>query len=115
MFFVRLSSQATFNALTRIHHGSCYPRLYLLSYCCNEKREDGVHPHGRVLRRVFYSQNAFNPPAKLCETQQYGRRSLSLSAASIVDSAPATVRPYLRLMRLDKPIGLYNVTSVLLL
>lgn len=105
MFFVRLSSQATFNALTRIHHGSCYPRLYLLSYCCNEKREDGVHPHGRVLRRVFYSQNAFNPPAKLCETQQYGRRSLSLSAASIVDSAPATVRPYLRLMRLDKPIG----------
>ncbi|XP_058403387.1 4-hydroxybenzoate polyprenyltransferase, mitochondrial isoform X1 [Diceros bicornis minor] len=32
-------------------------------------------------------------------------RALSLSAAAIVNSAPRHVQPYLRLMRLDKPIG----------
>uniref|UniRef100_A0A3P9C7Q8 Coenzyme Q2 4-hydroxybenzoate polyprenyltransferase n=1 Tax=Maylandia zebra TaxID=106582 RepID=A0A3P9C7Q8_9CICH len=32
-------------------------------------------------------------------------RRFSLSAATIVDSAPVHVQPYLRLMRLDKPIG----------
>uniref|UniRef100_G3PKM9 4-hydroxybenzoate polyprenyltransferase, mitochondrial n=1 Tax=Gasterosteus aculeatus TaxID=69293 RepID=G3PKM9_GASAC len=34
-----------------------------------------------------------------------GTRSISLSAATVVNSAPAPVQPYLRLMRLDKPIG----------
>nr|XP_023657019.1 4-hydroxybenzoate polyprenyltransferase, mitochondrial [Paramormyrops kingsleyae]XP_023657028.1 4-hydroxybenzoate polyprenyltransferase, mitochondrial [Paramormyrops kingsleyae]XP_023657036.1 4-hydroxybenzoate polyprenyltransferase, mitochondrial [Paramormyrops kingsleyae] len=33
------------------------------------------------------------------------RRRFSLSAAGIVNSAPSAVQPYLRLMRLDKPIG----------
>uniref|UniRef100_W5MV33 4-hydroxybenzoate polyprenyltransferase, mitochondrial n=2 Tax=Lepisosteus oculatus TaxID=7918 RepID=W5MV33_LEPOC len=33
------------------------------------------------------------------------RRQFSLSAAGIVNSAPVSVQPYLRLMRLDKPIG----------
>nr|XP_033819800.1 4-hydroxybenzoate polyprenyltransferase, mitochondrial isoform X2 [Geotrypetes seraphini] len=33
------------------------------------------------------------------------RRSLSLSAAEIVQSMPKSLQPYLRLMRLDKPIG----------
>lgn len=32
-------------------------------------------------------------------------RPLSLSAAAIVNSAPRPVQPFLRLMRLDKPIG----------
>ncbi|XP_004391032.2 4-hydroxybenzoate polyprenyltransferase, mitochondrial isoform X1 [Trichechus manatus latirostris] len=32
-------------------------------------------------------------------------RPLSLSAAAVVDSAPRPLQPYLRLMRLDKPIG----------
>ncbi|KAM7155746.1 4-hydroxybenzoate polyprenyltransferase, mitochondrial isoform 2-T2 [Molossus nigricans] len=32
-------------------------------------------------------------------------RRLSLSAAAVVDSAPRPLQPYLRLMRLDKPIG----------
>nr|KAF6391626.1 coenzyme Q2, polyprenyltransferase [Pipistrellus kuhlii] len=36
------------------------------------------------------------------------RRPLSLSAAAVVDSAPRPLRPYLRLMRLDKPIGYQN-------
>ncbi|XP_007945026.1 4-hydroxybenzoate polyprenyltransferase, mitochondrial [Orycteropus afer afer] len=33
------------------------------------------------------------------------RRPFSLSAAAVVDSAPRPLQPYLRLMRLDKPIG----------
>ncbi|XP_008334071.1 4-hydroxybenzoate polyprenyltransferase, mitochondrial [Cynoglossus semilaevis] len=33
------------------------------------------------------------------------RRSFGLSAADVVNFAPGKVRPYLRLMRLDKPIG----------
>lgn len=33
------------------------------------------------------------------------RRPLSLSAAAVVNSAPRPLQPYLRLMRLDKPIG----------
>ncbi|XP_077877623.1 4-hydroxybenzoate polyprenyltransferase, mitochondrial isoform X1 [Ictidomys tridecemlineatus] len=36
---------------------------------------------------------------------QLHRRPLSLSAAAVVSSAPRPVQPYLRLMRLDKPIG----------
>lgn len=35
----------------------------------------------------------------------YGRRFFSLTPAGIVNAAPASVQPYLRLMRLDKPIG----------
>ncbi|KAL4623115.1 4-hydroxybenzoate polyprenyltransferase, mitochondrial [Arapaima gigas] len=34
-----------------------------------------------------------------------GKRPFSLSAAAVVNSAPSAVQPYLRLMRLDKPIG----------
>lgn len=32
-------------------------------------------------------------------------RTLSLSAAAVVNAAPRPLQPYLRLMRLDKPIG----------
>ncbi|MEJ1276769.1 coenzyme Q2 4-hydroxybenzoate polyprenyltransferase [Cricetulus griseus] len=32
------------------------------------------------------------------------KRALSLSAAAVVNSAPRPLQPYLRLMRLDKPI-----------
>ncbi|KAF6371554.1 coenzyme Q2, polyprenyltransferase [Rhinolophus ferrumequinum] len=39
------------------------------------------------------------------------RRRLSLSAAAVVDSAPRPLQPYLRLMRLDKPIGCKNSKS----
>jgi len=35
----------------------------------------------------------------------YGRKFFSLTPAGIVNAAPASVQPYLRLMRLDKPIG----------
>lgn len=59
--------------------------------------------HSRTLARVTGAQGigywrssaSPGPP---------GRR-LSLSAAAVVNSAPRPLQPYLRLMRLDKPIG----------
>ncbi|CAH2301637.1 4-hydroxybenzoate polyprenyltransferase, mitochondrial [Pelobates cultripes] len=40
------------------------------------------------------------------KTEIHGsKRSLSFSAAAVVESMPKNVQPYLRLMRLDKPIG----------
>ncbi|XP_035515059.1 4-hydroxybenzoate polyprenyltransferase, mitochondrial [Morone saxatilis] len=104
-----LSAKLTLNVLNRIHHGSSYPCLYSLSNCLlhmeGRRTTDGLQSDSSMLRRGFYSQSAIRPSLRLRETQHYGRRSFSLSAATIVNAAPAPVRPYLRLMRLDKPIG----------
>ncbi|XP_040010762.1 4-hydroxybenzoate polyprenyltransferase, mitochondrial [Xiphias gladius] len=109
MLQAKLTSQLTLKALRRIHHGASYPCLYSLSDCFLRKEgmttKYGLRLDSGVLRRVFYSQGAIRPSVRLRETQHYGRRSFSLSAATIVNSAPAPVQPYLRLMRLDKPIG----------
>ncbi|XP_029294964.1 4-hydroxybenzoate polyprenyltransferase, mitochondrial [Cottoperca gobio] len=110
MLPAKLSSHLTLNTLRRIHRGSSYSCLYPLSniFLHTEGRRTTVASllsDSSALRRVFYSQSAIRPSLRLRETQQYGRRSFSLSAATIVSSAPAPVQPYLRLMRLDKPIG----------
>lgn len=109
MLPAKLTSQLALNALRRTHHGTCYPCLYTLSNCFPHKEggrtRDGLLSDSSVLRRVFYSQSAIRPSVRLRETHHYGRRPFSLSAATIVNSAPAPVRPYLQLMRLDKPIG----------
>lgn len=39
-------------------------------------------------------------------TQRKQHRRLSLRPASLVDGAPKKMQPYLKLMRLDKPIGM---------
>lgn len=109
MFQAKLTSNLTLTALRRIHHGSCYSCLSKLSNCALQKEgmrtNDGLHSQSVVLTRVLYSQSAIRPSVRLRETRHNGRRSFSLSAASIVNAAPALVQPYLRLMRLDKPIG----------
>ncbi|XP_032371428.1 4-hydroxybenzoate polyprenyltransferase, mitochondrial [Etheostoma spectabile] len=110
MLPVKLTSRLTLNVLRRIHHGVSYPCLYSSSNSFlqtegGSTREVSLRSDPSVLGRVFYSQSAIFPPLRLHQTQQYGRRSFSLSAATIVNSAPAPVQPYLRLMRLDKPIG----------
>lgn len=111
MLQAKLTSRLPLNALRRIHHGTYYPCVYPLSNCFlntgGGRTRDGLHSDTSVSRRVFYSQNVVRPSLRPCKTQHYGRRSFSLSAATIVNSAPAPVQPYLRLMRLDKPIGLY--------
>lgn len=111
MLPAKLTSGLPLNALRRIHDGTIYHCVYSLSNCLLKteggRTRDGLHSDSSVLRRVFCSQSAIRPLLKLHDTQHYGRRSFSLSAATIVNSAPAPVQPYLRLMRLDKPIGLY--------
>uniref|UniRef100_A0A3P8T1L9 4-hydroxybenzoate polyprenyltransferase, mitochondrial n=1 Tax=Amphiprion percula TaxID=161767 RepID=A0A3P8T1L9_AMPPE len=109
MFQAKLTSQLTLTALKRIQHGSCcYPCLTKLSNSFHQKEgmrtNDGLRSRPIVLTRVLYSQT-IRPSVRLLQTQHNGRRSFSVSAASIVNSAPAHVQPYLRLMRLDKPIG----------
>ncbi|XP_078107362.1 4-hydroxybenzoate polyprenyltransferase, mitochondrial [Sander vitreus] len=110
MLPAKLTGRLTLNALRRIHHGVSYPCLYSSSNSCLQTeggitREVSLCSVPSVLGRVFYSQSAICPSLRLHQTQQCGRRSFSLSAATIVNSAPAPVQPYLRLMRLDKPIG----------
>lgn len=110
MLPAKLTGQLTLTTLRRIHHAS-YPCLHSLSESFLHKEgmgpTYGLHSDFSVLKRVFHSQGALRPSVRLRETQKYGTRPFSLSAATIVNSAPAPVQPYLRLMRLDKPIGLY--------
>ncbi|XP_034450659.1 4-hydroxybenzoate polyprenyltransferase, mitochondrial [Hippoglossus hippoglossus] len=105
-----LQAKLTASFLRRIHHGACSPCLYPLSdrFLHEEattRTKHGLHSHSSMLGRVFYSQGVIRPSVRLREAQHHGRRSFSLSPAAIVNSAPAPVQPYLRLMRLDKPIG----------
>ncbi|KAM9858755.1 4-hydroxybenzoate polyprenyltransferase, mitochondrial isoform 1-T2 [Aulostomus maculatus] len=109
MFPAKLTCQCTLNTLKRIHHPTSSPCLRILPNVLPQKttgRARGdLQSDVSVLRRVYYSQSAIRPSFKLHDTQHYGRRTFSVSAATIVSSAPAGVQPYLRLMRLDKPIG----------
>lgn len=109
MLPVKLTSRLTLSALRRLHHGAYFPCVSSLSNCLLHKdggaARDAVHTKSSEMRREFYSQSAIRPCLRPHETRHYGRRSFSLSAATIVNSAPAPVQPYLRLMRLDKPIG----------
>ncbi|XP_030000465.1 4-hydroxybenzoate polyprenyltransferase, mitochondrial [Sphaeramia orbicularis] len=109
MLLAKLTSLGTLNALKKIHPGTCYPGLHSLSNCFSERERrgtrDDLQSYSNVLRRGFYSQRVQRPSDRLKERQRCGKRPFSLSAASIVNSAPAPVQPYLRLMRLDKPIG----------
>ncbi|XP_026198100.1 4-hydroxybenzoate polyprenyltransferase, mitochondrial [Anabas testudineus] len=109
MLSAKLTNQVTLNVLRRIHHGPWYPSVYSLSNCFLHKegrrtRHD-IHKETNMLGTVFYSHRAIHPSVRLHEVQHYGRRSFGLSAATIVKAAPVPVQPYLRLMRLDKPIG----------
>ncbi|KAM8968955.1 4-hydroxybenzoate polyprenyltransferase, mitochondrial [Sarcophilus harrisii] len=56
-----------------------------------------------VVRAACAAANLGRPPPPFSGPSR--GRPLSLSAAAIVDAAPRPLQPYLRLMRLDKPIG----------
>ncbi|XP_029019828.1 4-hydroxybenzoate polyprenyltransferase, mitochondrial [Betta splendens] len=104
MFSAKLTSHVTLNALRRIHHGPCF---YSMPSCFHHKEggrtRHSNHTETNILGRVDPSAN--RPPVRLHRTHNHGRRSFGFSAANIVNSAPVPVQPYLRLMRLDKPIG----------
>lgn len=107
MLLAKLTST---NALRRIYHGSLYPCVYPLSSCFlhvrAERTRGGNCTESSAPKRLFHSQSLVCTSLRPHKIQHCGMRTFSLSAVSIVNSAPAPVRPYLRLMRLDKPIGL---------
>ncbi|XP_068594647.1 4-hydroxybenzoate polyprenyltransferase, mitochondrial [Brachionichthys hirsutus] len=108
MFLAKMTRQLPLNAMKSIHRG-VYHRCVSSSSSCflnaeGGRRRDDLRSNSCVLRKLFYRQSAICPSCR-CQAQQCGRRSFSLSAAAIVNSTPAPIRPYLRLMRLDKPIG----------
>ncbi|KAM9393633.1 4-hydroxybenzoate polyprenyltransferase, mitochondrial [Pholidichthys leucotaenia] len=104
-----LQAKLSPSILRRIYQGACFPSISCLPHCRLQKdqmrtRDDLLSESG-VSRRLLHTHSEIQQSIRLCKTQPNGRRSFSLSAASIVSSAPAHVQPYLRLMRLDKPIG----------
>ncbi|XP_034398503.1 4-hydroxybenzoate polyprenyltransferase, mitochondrial [Cyclopterus lumpus] len=107
MFSAKLTSRLTLNTLRRIHPGALGPCHYspsnvFLHAGGGRTRDASLHSDSRVLTRGLYGQSVSLPSIR---PREYGRRSFGLSAAAVVNSAPASVQPYLRLMRLDKPIG----------
>lgn len=94
--------------LWRSPHGSSCLCVYTPNSFMNTRggrHEDGLQSDSSVLTRAF--STALRSSPRLWRTVHCGKRSFRFSAAAIVNSSPAPVQPYLRLMRLDKPIGLY--------
>lgn len=87
----RLPSQTYCSCLTTVQRDRRdYSTVSRASGSCFIKRDFQKHRRG------------------LSDLPHYGfnnKRSFRLSPAGIVNASPASVQPYLRLMRLDKPIG----------
>lgn len=84
-----------------------------LPQICSARLSSLRRQHENITTAFCQSGSCFNkrdghkqriwPP--LLAGHNSGRRFFSLTPAGIVNAAPASVQPYLRLMRLDKPIG----------
>lgn len=87
----KLSSQTRFTCFTfNQENRRGYSTVSLASGSCFTKRDFQKQRKG------------------LSDTSHYGlnsKRYFKLSPAGIVNASPAAIQPYLRLMRLDKPIG----------
>ncbi|RVE67919.1 hypothetical protein OJAV_G00086420 [Oryzias javanicus] len=98
MFCTKLSRRI---ALTATRSNLCMLSFSLRTETAASK--DDFHPQPRIAPiRGFYSKAG---TTRVVQTKLSGIRSFSLSPSAVVNSAPAFVQPYLRLMRLDKPIG----------
>ncbi|KAM8885408.1 4-hydroxybenzoate polyprenyltransferase, mitochondrial isoform 1-T2 [Spinachia spinachia] len=105
MFTAKLTSRLAADALRRTRHAAPHhcrrslSGLFLLS--------EGWRTGDASLRSDASASKGglFGPRVSPASLRPRGEKSLSLSAAAVVNSAPAAVQPYLRLMRLDKPIG----------
>ncbi|XP_061673035.1 4-hydroxybenzoate polyprenyltransferase, mitochondrial [Syngnathoides biaculeatus] len=92
MLSTKLTCWDTVIALRRfLWHPGCLSSLCTLPHR-NEPWSDTLRARPWVHRTVWSSIG-------------HGRRTFSVSATAIVNAAPGPVQPYLRLMRLDKPIG----------
>ncbi|TSM85944.1 4-hydroxybenzoate polyprenyltransferase, mitochondrial [Bagarius yarrelli] len=83
-------------------------RNYLTCFTTIHKarKNQNAVPHGLVscvINRDFQKQTRGLSDSPHCGFNN--KRFFSLSPAGIVNASPASVQPYLRLMRLDKPIG----------
>ncbi|KAG7481577.1 hypothetical protein MATL_G00068060 [Megalops atlanticus] len=100
------STQLSLLSWRRFHSATCF-------YFSNHHHCRKIDIHSKVSGQVdrclfnatFHSQSSWLRQLAERDSGPRGRRLFSLSAAGIVNSAPVSVQPYLRLMRLDKPIG----------
>lgn len=101
MLLVKLSAA---NFLRGIHLGKLHPCAdHLSGYFLNVHQERTKYGH-RAESSLARRQRDAHSALRSRKIKHGGVRTLT--TASVVNSAPAAVQPYLRLMRLDKPIGL---------
>ncbi|XP_030226466.1 4-hydroxybenzoate polyprenyltransferase, mitochondrial [Gadus morhua] len=95
MFTVKLNGPL--RAVRSISFGPCVSHLSALSRCSVDQRGGAGAPgvHSRTASLLSARRLAVTG----------GRRAFVVSAAAVVNMAPPGVQPYLRLMRMDKPIG----------
>lgn len=107
MMILPKSTRLSLLFLRRFHPGTCFSCLSIDHRPRNRETQNGVfRTQGKSLfNSTFRTQGSWSHLLSKLDTGLGGRRSFSLSAAGIVNSAPVAVQPYLRLMRLDKPIG----------
>ncbi|XP_076853846.1 4-hydroxybenzoate polyprenyltransferase, mitochondrial [Brachyhypopomus gauderio] len=89
--------------IRKIPPQTCYSYLSSIQRNRKDKSVVIVPPGFCTIKRDFQKQRV-----RSLAGSGYGlsnKRSFSLTPAGIVNAAPASVQPYLRLMRLDKPIG----------
>ncbi|MEE6460047.1 hypothetical protein FKM82_000840 [Ascaphus truei] len=110
MLLMRKSSlRAMHESCTHCFHGSwyCYPQNYDHSHKTSllDSRARCLHTKTalNLSQRSWKPALSHNLPHKANVYES--RRLLSFTAAAMVGAMPQTVQPYLRLMRLDKPIG----------
>lgn len=92
--------------LRRIQLGTLHPCADHLSGYFLTVHEGRTKYGNRTESSLARRQSNVHAALRDRKMQHVRVRTLSLSAASVVNLAPASVQPYLRLMRLDKPIGL---------
>ncbi|XP_030646874.1 4-hydroxybenzoate polyprenyltransferase, mitochondrial [Chanos chanos] len=101
MLSAKLISLLTSYPLRRIQHQTCYSYFSI-----NRNRQAPTFPFGpAVTKRDFHKQKLWSRSLACQYYGSDGKRCFSLTPAGIVNLAPQSVQPYLRLMRLDKPIG----------
>ncbi|KAI4876555.1 hypothetical protein NFI96_016595, partial [Prochilodus magdalenae] len=103
MMSTRLLTLLNSHPIRRIAPQSCY------SYLSSIQRDKKDHKAAAFSTGLCFSQKDFQRlrVGSLAghDCRLSSKRSFSLTPAGIVNAAPSSVQPYLRLMRLDKPIG----------
>jgi hypothetical protein len=81
---------------------------------CSPLRCSSCHrtriPSVKIYSSAYFTKSCQNNDRK---PGQMNLQSRSLSSSILVDKAPQGIQPYLRLMRLDRPIGMQILTPML--